>query len=119
MAACYTARPVCKPGGPAPAGLRLPVLAHHRAVAEGTVAHLQKALLAVTGLVEWVPYFLGQGHELSREVVLLFLPRILLELFWGGGSSIKPRACSFKSNVRAAMSLSRPAPLRQFQSWHR
>ena len=38
---------------------------------------------------------------------------------WGGGNSIKPLAWSFKSNVRAAMSLSRPAPLRQFQSSHR
>ena len=38
---------------------------------------------------------------------------------WGGGSWTSPRACSFKSIVRAAMSLSRPAPLRQFHSWHR
>jgi hypothetical protein len=36
----------------------------------------------------------------------------------GGGNSIRPRACSFKSNVRAAMSLSRPAPLRQFHRSH-
>jgi len=38
---------------------------------------------------------------------------------WGGGNLIIPRAWSFKSKVRAAMSLSRPAPLRQFQSSQR
>ncbi len=37
----------------------------------------------------------------------------------GSGSSINHRVCSFKSNDRTAMSLSQPALLRQFQSWHR
>ena len=39
--------------------------------------------------------------------------------FCAGGSPMRPRACSLSSNVRAAMSLRRPAALRQFHTSHR
>src|ERR1035441_9083930 len=57
--------------------LRLPIFPQNGAVTEGAIGHLKHTLGVVAGLVEALAQFLGQEHELHREVLLLLQAPIL------------------------------------------